>query len=250
MRSTGSSGSSPRSTRRLSWPAPIRTGVRGSTTEAPSTRLDCSVKSRDRRHPTYNRSIEILLLCTANQCRSPMADALLRHRLGPVDPTVSVSSAGLYPGGRPATPHGVAVMADRGLDLLPHRSRQLGPELLRGADLVIGMAREHVREVAVLESSAVDRTFTLKELVRMAEANGGRRSAEPIGDWLSRISVNRRREALLGVGHDDDYDIADPIGRDRADYEATADEIDDLLGRFVALAWSAPAIQHGQERSA
>ena len=99
-----------------------------------------------------------------------MAEALLRHRLESVDPTVTVSSAGIYPGGMPATGHGVATMAERGLDLESHRSLQVTSELLQSADLVIGMAREHVREVAVVEPAAVDRAFTLKELVRMAEA--------------------------------------------------------------------------------
>lgn len=179
-----------------------------------------------------------------------MAEALLRGRLAQVDPTVAVSSAGLYPGGHPATQHAIATMADRGLDLAPHRSRQVGPDLVQGADLVLGMAREHVREVAVLEPDSVDRTFSLKELVRLAEANGGRRSGERLDDWLRRVGVSRRRDDLIGVGHDDEYDIDDPIGRGRADYEVTANEIDGLLAKLVALAWPTAANQHGQERSA
>jgi protein-tyrosine phosphatase len=179
-----------------------------------------------------------------------MAEALLRHRLEQVDPTVTVSSAGLHPGDRPATAHGVATMADRGLDIGSHRSRTLTRELLGGADLIIGMAREHVREVAVTEPDALDRTFTLKELVRAAEADGRRRPAEAVGEWLGRIGRGRRPDDLLGVGHDDAYDIEDPIGRGRADYEATADELDALLSRLVALAWPTADLEDGQERSA
>jgi protein-tyrosine phosphatase len=179
-----------------------------------------------------------------------MAEALLRHRLEQVDPSVAVSSAGLHPGGRPATAHGVATMAARGLDIAAHRSRELTPELLRGADLVIGMAREHVREVAVVEPGAVDRTFTLKELVAAAEANGGRPPGESISAWLDRVGRGRRRDDLLGVGYDNAFDIDDPVGRPRADYEATADELDGLLGRLVALAWPTPDRQHDEERSA
>jgi hypothetical protein len=36
-------------------------------------------------------------------------------------------------------------------------------------------------------------------------------------------------------------DIEDPVGRGRADYETTAEEIDDLLRRAVALAFPARA---------
>jgi len=178
-----------------------------------------------------------------------MAEVLLRHRLEDVDDTVTVTSAGLYESGRPATPHGVAAMRDRGLDLVPHRSRKVGSEMLQAADLIIGMSREHVREVAVVEPSAVDRSFTLKDLVRLGEQAGGREPSEPLTAWLARISVARRRDDLVGVGHDDAYDIADPVGRDRADYEATADELDGLLARLVALLWSTSAA-HEQERSA
>jgi protein-tyrosine phosphatase len=179
-----------------------------------------------------------------------MAEALLRHRLEQVDPSVAVSSAGLHPGGRPATAHGVATMAARGLDIEPHRSRTLTRELLQRADLIIGMAREHVREVAVMEPKAIDRTFTLKELVRAGDGAGGRRLAETMGAWLGRVGRDRPRDDLLGVGHDDAYDVEDPVGRARADYEATADELDALLSRLVALAWPSADHQDGQERSA
>jgi protein-tyrosine-phosphatase len=122
--------------------------------------------------------------------------------------------------------------------------------MLRAADLVIGMAREHVREVAVLEPEAGAHTFTLKELVQAAEAKGGRHRAEPISEWLARLAAGRRRDDMVGVGYDAIYDVDDPIGRSRSDYEVTADELDDLLGRLVALAWPTPTVQQGQERSA
>jgi protein-tyrosine phosphatase len=198
---------------------------------------------------TYNRSIELLLLCTANQCRSPMAEVLLRHRLEAAGADVRVSSAGLHQGGRPATDHGLAAMADRGLDLSAHVSRQLDRDLVARADLIIGMAREHVREVVVLDRNALARTFTLKELVRDGTAVGPRLDGEALGDWLARVAVNRRPATLLGVGHDDAYDIADPVGRGRADYEVTAKELDHLVALLVEMGWPAQA-GHGRERSA
>lgn len=166
-----------------------------------------------------------------------MAEALLRHHLSAVGADVHVSSAGLMAGGRPATAHGQAAMADRGLDLSRHESRQLDRQLVADADLVIGMAREHIREVAVLDAGALSRSFTLKELVRSATAVGPRRADEPLEAWLQRIGAGRRREALLGAGHDDAYDVEDPVGRSRVDYDDTAAELDSLLERLVALAW-------------
>ncbi len=90
------------------------------------------------------RAIEILMLCTGNTCRSPMAAALLARRLDEAGVKAVVSSAGLLFDGKPATDHGQAVMADRGIDTSGHRSRKLRPEILTGADIVIGMARSHV----------------------------------------------------------------------------------------------------------
>lgn len=195
-----------------------------------------STLGRAGRTPTIAR-IEVLLLCTANQCRSPMAQALLRHHLSTAGADVQVSSAGLMAGGRPATSHGQAAMAERGLDLSGHVSRQLDRQLVAGADLVIGMAREHIREVAVLDPAALQRSFTLKELVRAATAVGPRRAGEQLASWLQRVGAGRRRDALLGAGHDDAYDVEDPVGRGREDYDATARELDSLLERLVALAW-------------
>lgn len=177
-----------------------------------------------------------------------MAEVLLRHHLTGADVDATVSSAGLYAGGAPATGHGIAVMADRGLDLEGHRSRQMDAAMLRQADLVIGMAREHVREAAVLQPDVLAKTFTLKELALGAEAVGPRASEEPLGSWLGRIAAARRRDALLGVGHDDELDVEDPVGRARADHEVTADLLDQLLGSLVALAFPAGARQ--QEQSA
>lgn len=187
----------------------------------------------------FRRPAEVLLLCTANQCRSPMAEVLLRHHLESAGVVATVSSAGLLRGGRPATRNGVAVMADRGLDLGGHRSRKLGVALVRGADLIIGMGREHVREVAILDPGAIDRCYTLKELVSVAGVKGARRFDEPLGDWLTRLAVGRRLGDLAGLAHDDMYDIEDPIGRGLQDYEATAAELDGLLARLVELAWPA-----------
>ena len=197
----------------------------------------------------YNRRIDVLLLCTANQCRSPMAEVMLRHRLEQRGVTATVASAGLYPSGSPATDDAVQVMADRGLDLRAHRSRRIDAELIDDADLIIGMTREHVREIAVVDTEALHRAFTLKELVRAGMAMGPRHHDQSIAAWLRRAGHGRKRESLLGVGHDDAYDVEDPVGRPRADYEVTADELDSLLARLVALLWPKAANQH-RERTA
>jgi protein-tyrosine phosphatase len=183
-----------------------------------------------------------------------MAEALLRHFITTYGLPARAASAGLYPSGSPATPDAVAVMADKGLDLRAHQSRQIDRQILGQADLVLTMTREHVREVAVIDVAFLGKTFTLKELVHLGEALGPRWPGEEPASWFARLAANRRREALLGVGHDDAYDVEDPIGGTKGQYRTTAAELERLLARAVALIWpDGPGTQarsEAQERTA
>ena len=175
----------------------------------------------------------VLLLCTANQCRSPMGEVLLRaHR-----PGLEVGSAGRLPGGVPASATAVAVLAERGLDLSGHLSRTATPAMVAEADLVLAMAREHVRDAVLLVPEVRPRAFCLKDLVRRAEVVGPRPPGRPLGDWLAVVGRDRTTADLLGAAEADD--VADPIGRPASRYRACATELDQLLGRLADLAFSA-----------
>jgi len=176
-----------------------------------------------------------------------MAEVLLRHHLAMAGIEATVSSAGVYEGGAPATGHGITAMAARGLDLTNHRSRRMDEAMVERADLVIGMTREHVREAAVLDRDALAKTFTLKELVTLAEAVGPRDPAEPLAAYLNRVAATRVRSSLLGLGHNDALDVEDPVGRGRRDYEVTADLLDGLLHRVLELTFPSDV---AQERTA
>ena len=164
-----------------------------------------------------------------------MAQALLKARLESVAPDVHVHSCGLLEDGREATPDGVAVLAKRGIDLSGHRSRKITTELIRDADVIIGMSRRHVAEASVTVPDAWGKVFTLKELVRRGEEVGPRKAGQSMADWLVEVHWGRTRQDMLGSSREDD--IADPIGKPRAVYEKTADEIDALLDRLVRLVW-------------
>jgi protein-tyrosine-phosphatase len=166
-----------------------------------------------------------------------MAEGLLRTLLAGNGARGDVGSAGLMRGGAPRTSHAVAVMAERGIDISRHVSRTIDPDLVRSTPLVIGMAREHVGAAIAGYGADVQRTFTLKGLVRLGEQAGPRRSNETVLDWLARVADDPTRDE---PARDHDDDIADPVGKSRADYEATARELDDLLRRLVALMTGAP----------
>jgi protein-tyrosine phosphatase len=180
-----------------------------------------------------------------------MAEVLLSDRLASAGVDAVVRSAGDLPGGVVASGGSVRAMASRGLDLSAHSSQTITPDLVAGADLIITMARRHLRSAVALEPSAWSRTFTLKELVRRADAVGPRRSDESFDEWLAMVHHGRDRMALLGEDPRDD--VADPMGGPDRAYEATAVELADLLDAFVALAFPSlrsPATQAAGERVA
>jgi protein-tyrosine phosphatase len=175
----------------------------------------------------------ILVVCTANRCRSVMAEALLARRLAASGVAGSVRSAGLLREGDPPPPEVISAMAQYGLDVADHRSRMLHPGALADAGLVLGMAREHVRHVVVGDPTAWPRAFTLKELVRRGQQIGPGRPGESIASWLARVHADRDRRALLGDSQNDD--VADPIGGPQEAYDDTAAQVDQLVARLVLL---------------
>lgn len=89
--------------------------------------------------------LSILMVCTGNTCRSPMAEVLAMAALAralscpPALLGFEVSSAGAFAGaGGCATPHAQSAVAERGLSLREHSSRPLSVALPRLADRPAG----------------------------------------------------------------------------------------------------------------
>jgi protein-tyrosine phosphatase len=177
----------------------------------------------------------IFLLCSANVCRSVMAQAMLSRWLAARAASASVASAGLLDGGRRSPPEVVSVMAAMGIDVAGHRSRRVTADDLATADLILGLSREHVRHAVVLVPESWPRAFTLRELLRRGREAGGRLPGEPLGGWLARAASDRSRLDLLGGGPRDD--VPDPYGGPLAGYQATASLLDGLTRDLVGLGW-------------
>lgn len=87
----------------------------------------------------------VLVICYGNICRSPFAAGLLRARLA--DTGVRVESAGFFGPGRRSPDTAVAAARAWHVDLRPHRSQLLVPELVRAADILIVMDAQQRRAV-------------------------------------------------------------------------------------------------------
>jgi protein-tyrosine phosphatase len=174
----------------------------------------------------------ILVVCTGNTCRSPMTEALLRAKLDALAVAARVHSAGTLPWIGSASHGARAVMREYGLDLDAHRSRSLSAELLDGADLVLGMTRQHVWSVANYSRDAVPRAFLVGELIRLGATAGPRSADESLRAWATRVAALRADPRVPGQPHDE---VADPAGESLDVYRATAVRLDAELDRLVTL---------------
>ena len=166
----------------------------------------------------------ILVICTGNICRSPMAHRMLESLLekGGCSESVVVESAGTWATtGFPATVEAIDVLGRRGIDLEPHRSRALDPRVVRAADLVIVMTSVHVRELMGLDPDVAGKLRLLKELAELAawvrdHAPDARDPHHAIAALLSAPRPEPRRA----------LDLDDPIGLPISAYERCAGEIE------------------------
>ena len=180
--------------------------------------------------PTEGGHVRLLVTCTANRVRSPLAAGLLRQRVAEAGLPVLVGSAGQLEGGRSAVEEMASIAARMGVDLEGHRSTQLSAELVDSCDLIVTMSGQHVIDMVGLSPASGSRTITLKEWASAVERG------HPITDW-SRDGVRRwaaeRTQRPLDVLLSGELDIEDPIGRSRRHYRRAAQEIQDLIAIFL-----------------
>jgi protein-tyrosine phosphatase len=87
----------------------------------------------------------VLLVCTANICRSPMAEAIFRARLGDVFKTIASAGVHADPRGGPVDARAAAALARHQYSLdRKWRSRRVDLDRLGQYDLVLAMEVEHV----------------------------------------------------------------------------------------------------------
>jgi protein-tyrosine phosphatase len=209
---------------------------------------------------------EVLFVCHANLCRSPMAERIANRafadRIGVRGSGLVVSSAGTHARpGLPMHPGAVEALGERGVYAGRFESRVLTPPMLDGPDLVLTATREQRAACMRMAPAAARRTFTLRQFGRMAAAalgaaeNGGRPNgtagsgsgnrpngtgtvtldspAQRVRVLLAEAAAARTRTRLTPLENDDD--LPDPVRQPIEAFRACAKEIQSVLDALIAV---------------
>lgn len=175
------------------------------------------------------RTLRILIVCTGNVCRSPLAEQLLRSQLAGLD--VHISSAGTEAlVGRPMDERAARFSEREGGDPRGHRARQLTVEHLEDTDLVLTAERDHRRRVVESLPRGSHFTFTLREFARLlttlnlddeADIALGDDAAARASALIAIMASNRGvAEPLEDAGDDD---VVDPYRQSDDVFAESAD---------------------------
>ena len=132
--------------------------------------------------------VNILFVCTGNTCRSPMAAALMRRALDKRGrPDIMVTSAGLAAYRQPVSQNALAAIteldADLGAALSGHVSRSVNPEILKQADYIGVMSRNHASSCILLGADP--------EKITVLAGENGAGIPDPYGGSLETYRATR-----------------------------------------------------------
>ena len=151
---------------------------------------------------TENQTRQILFVCTANVCRSPMAEAIFNALAEESGLPYWAASAGVAAlEGEDITPNARAALEEVGIYTREHRARQVGEAMLGEAELVLAMGPQHVATLRRRFEGLTQRVCALPEYALGAPPEEG--IPDPYGQTMTAFRASVRQlleytEALVG----------------------------------------------------
>jgi protein-tyrosine phosphatase len=182
-------------------------------------------------------TFRVLVICTANHCRSPIGEQLLAHdaraRFGGRDGWLIESAGTNIPGPWPLHPHAATVLGERLPTVAAHRSVQMSPAMIGRADLVLTATRQHRSAVVSALPAAIGRTFTILQFARLCEEVAPI-SASDTADLGRELVVQAKlaRSSVQPVPGEQD-DLPDPMGKGVQEFRLCADRLQGSIDRIL-----------------
>jgi protein-tyrosine phosphatase len=127
-----------------------------------------------------------LIVCSGNICRSPMAEAFIRHQADVRGWRIETRSGGtLNIRGRPADPLAIRVMGEREIDLKGHISRGVEADDVAWADWILVMEIGHRQQLRDRFPDCESKLLLLGTFGGFVEV------PDPIGGWRWRFRKSR-----------------------------------------------------------
>jgi protein-tyrosine-phosphatase len=185
-------------------------------------------------------AIDILVICTANQARSPAAEELFRReaeaRRGR-DHGMVFRSAGVHATeGQPVLANMAAALTRRGISIDHHRSRPIRREELEASRLVVAMTEEHRRTVNRVAPAVVSRSYTLCEVDRLVSSDWWEPTWDGDEDAMDRL---RSLRPMVPKGKRAE-DIVDPAGHSVEIAVTVLNELAERIARISTHLFGAP----------